>query len=143
MDNQDLAIRTRGLNLWYGTFQALFDVDLDIKQGIITSLIGPSGCGKSTLLRSINRINERLGYVRATGTIDVCGHNILGDDVELLQVRKQVGMVFQRPIRSPFPSETMFCSGIDSIRRRRIGSRRASRTPSFRARWSKSCCGTR
>jgi phosphate transport system ATP-binding protein len=58
------AIRTRKLNLWYGTFQALFDVDLQVRQGIITSLIGPSGCGKSTLLRSVNRINERLGYAR-------------------------------------------------------------------------------
>ena len=58
------AIRTRDLNLWYGTFQALFDVDLAIKEGIITSLIGPSGCGKSTFLRSVNRINERLGYAR-------------------------------------------------------------------------------
>jgi len=95
------AIRTRGLNLWYGTFQALFDVDLDIKQGIITSLIGPSGCGKSTLLRAVNRINERLGYVRTTGTIQVLGHDILDEQVELVQVRKQVGMVFQRP--NPLP----------------------------------------
>ncbi len=63
-DPVELAIRAKQLNLWYGTFQALFDVDLDIKKGMITSLIGPSGCGKSTFLRSINRINERLGYVR-------------------------------------------------------------------------------
>ena len=96
-----LAIRTRGLNLWYGTFQALFDVDLDIRQGIITSMIGPSGCGKSTFLRSVNRINERLGYVRITGTIDVLGNNIYDPGVELVQVRKQVGMVFQRP--NPLP----------------------------------------
>ena len=68
---QPAAIRTRKLNLWYGSFQALFDVDLDIKQGIITSLIGPSGCGKSTFLRSVNRINERLGYVRIDGSIEV------------------------------------------------------------------------
>ena len=97
----DLAIRTRGLNLWYGDFQALFDVDLDIKSGIITSLIGPSGCGKSTYLRSVNRITERLGYVRTAGTIEVHGQNVLGEDVELIQVRKQVGMVFQRP--NPLP----------------------------------------
>ncbi len=97
----DLAIRTRDLNLWYGTFQALFDVDLDIKQGIITSLIGPSGCGKSTFLRSVNRINERLGYVRTTGTIEVLGHDIYAPDVELIQVRKEIGMVFQRP--NPLP----------------------------------------
>lgn len=95
------AIRTRDLNLWYGTFQALFNVDLQIKQGIITSLIGPSGCGKSTLLRSVNRINERLGYVRIDGAIEVLGKNIYDEDVELVQVRKQIGMVFQRP--NPLP----------------------------------------
>ena len=97
----DIAINTEKLNLWYGTFQALFDVDLRVKQGIITSMIGPSGCGKSTFLRTVNRINERLGYVRTTGTVDVMGENILGPKVELIQVRKQVGMVFQRP--NPLP----------------------------------------
>jgi phosphate transport system ATP-binding protein len=96
-----VAIETRRLNLWYGTFQALFDVDLRIRQGIITSMIGPSGCGKSTFLRSVNRINERLGYVRITGDIDVMGQNIYGPEVELVQVRKQIGMVFQRP--NPLP----------------------------------------
>ena len=95
------AIRTRGLDLWYGTFQALFDVDLDIAGGIITSLIGPSGCGKTTLLRSVNRINERLGYVRIQGSIEVHGKNVYDPDVELVQLRKQVGMVFQRP--NPLP----------------------------------------
>ena len=95
------AIRTRGLNLWYGTFQALFDVELDVKEGIITSLIGPSGCGKSTLIRAVNRITERLGYVRTTGSIEVLGHDIYDPDVEIIQVRKQIGMVFQRP--NPLP----------------------------------------
>lgn len=97
----EVAIRTRGLNLWYDTFQALFDVDLDIQQGIITSLIGPSGCGKSTLLRSVNRINERLGYVRTTGSIEVLGHDIYASNIEPVQVRKEIGMVFQRP--NPLP----------------------------------------
>ncbi len=95
------AIQTRSLNLWYGTFQALFDVDLSIPVGRITSMIGPSGCGKSTFLRSVNRINERLGYVRTTGSIEVLGHDIYAESVELVQVRKQVGMVFQRP--NPLP----------------------------------------
>jgi phosphate transport system ATP-binding protein len=97
----EYAIRTSRLNLWYGTFQALFDVDLNIRNGMITSLIGPSGCGKSTFLRSINRINERLGYVRIEGNIDVLDKNIYDPDVELVQVRKQIGMVFQRP--NPLP----------------------------------------
>ena len=95
------AIRTRGLNLWYGDFQALHDIDLDIAQGRITSLIGPSGCGKSTYLRSINRIVQRLDYVRISGSIEVLGHDVLADEVELVQLRKQVGMVFQRP--NPLP----------------------------------------
>jgi phosphate transport system ATP-binding protein len=99
--NADFAIRTNKLNLWYGAFQALYDVDLDIRRGMITSLIGPSGCGKTTYLRSINRINERLGYVRIEGNIDVFGENIYAPQVELVQVRKQVGMVFQRP--NPLP----------------------------------------
>ena len=96
-----LAISTRKLNLWYGTFQALFDIDLHIKQGLITSMIGPSGCGKSTFLRTVNRINERMDYVRISGDVNVMGENIFGPDVEMLQVRKQVGMVFQRP--NPLP----------------------------------------
>jgi phosphate transport system ATP-binding protein len=98
---EGFAIQTRGLNLWYGTFQALYDINLDIREGMITSLIGPSGCGKSTFLRSVNRINERLGYVRIEGSIEVKGHNIYDPDVELVQVRKRVGMVFQRP--NPLP----------------------------------------
>ena len=98
----DLAIDVRGLSLWYGTFQALFEVDLEVKRGSITALIGPSGCGKSTLLRSVNRINERLGtYVRTTGSIHVLGTDVLGKEVELAQLRKEVGMVFQRP--NPLP----------------------------------------
>jgi len=100
-ETSKLAIRTQKLNLWYGTFQALFDIDLDIKEGIITSLIGPSGCGKSTFLRSVNRINERLGYARIEGSIEVLNKNIYDADVELMQVRKQIGMVFQRP--NPLP----------------------------------------
>jgi len=100
---QTYAIQTEGLNLWYGTFQALFDVNLNIRSGRITSLIGPSGCGKSTLLRSINRINERLGYVRVEGGIKVHDQDIYAPSVELLQLRKQIGMVFQRPNPLPLP----------------------------------------
>jgi phosphate transport system ATP-binding protein len=95
------AIKTKDLNLWYGTFQALFDINLMIKKGIITSMIGPSGCGKSTFLRSVNRINERLGYVRISGSIEVQEQNIYAPEVELIQLRKEVGMVFQRP--NPLP----------------------------------------
>ncbi len=95
------AIETRKLSLWYGDFQALMDVDLQIRKGMITSLIGPSGCGKTTLLRSVNRINERLGYVRTTGSIEVLGQDVYAPDVDPAQLRKEVGMVFQRP--NPLP----------------------------------------
>jgi phosphate transport system ATP-binding protein len=114
----DVAIHTRALNLWYGTFQALFDINLDIKSGMITSLIGPSGCGKSTFLRSVNRINERLDYVRIEGAVEVMGNDIYAPDVELVQVRKQIGMVFQRP--NPLPlsirDNVLFGHGIHTPR---------------------------
>lgn len=97
----EYAICSRQLNLWYGTFQALREIDLNIRHGMITAMIGPSGCGKSTFLRCCNRINERLGYVRTTGTIEILGTNIYDPAVELIQLRKQVGMVFQRP--NPLP----------------------------------------
>ncbi|MEO6594642.1 MAG: phosphate ABC transporter ATP-binding protein [Planctomycetota bacterium] len=96
-----LAIEVLDLNLWYGKFQALYEVALEVKAGIVTALIGPSGCGKSTLLRSCNRINERLGYVTTTGTIKVLGLDIYDENASRIQVRRHVGMVFQRP--NPLP----------------------------------------
>jgi phosphate transport system ATP-binding protein len=97
----DHSITTRDLNLWYAKFQALKNVTVDIKQGLITSLIGPSGCGKTTLLRCFNRVNERYGYVTTTGEIKILGKNIYDQDVSLIELRKAVGMVFQRP--NPLP----------------------------------------
>jgi phosphate transport system ATP-binding protein len=96
-----LCIVTRGVDLWYGSFQALTDVSIEIKSGLITSLIGPSGCGKTTLLRCFNRINERFPYVRTSGEIEVLGQNIYHPAVSLIELRKSVGMVFQRP--NPLP----------------------------------------
>ncbi len=95
------AIETSRLSLWYGGFQALREVSVEIKHGIITSLIGPSGCGKTTLLRCFNRVNERYGGVRTTGEIRVLGQNIYDPKVSLVELRKAVGMVFQRP--NPLP----------------------------------------
>ena len=95
------GIITRDLCLWYAKFQALINVNVDIKRGIITSLIGPSGCGKTTLLRCFNRVNERYGYVTTKGLIQLHGKNIYDEDVSLIELRKSVGMVFQRP--NPLP----------------------------------------
>jgi phosphate transport system ATP-binding protein len=95
------SIHTQGLNLWYGQFQALKDVSIRVKPGLVTALIGPSGCGKTTLLRCFNRINERYGNVTTTGQITILGKNIYDHDVSLSELRKSVGMVFQRP--NPLP----------------------------------------
>jgi phosphate transport system ATP-binding protein len=95
------SIQTRGLNLWYGDFQALKEVSIQVKPGLITALIGPSGCGKTTLLRCFNRINERYGNVTTTGEVIVLGKNIYDADVSLSELRKSIGMVFQRP--NPLP----------------------------------------
>ncbi len=97
----EYSITTRALNLWYAKFQALKGIDVDIKKGLITSLIGPSGCGKTTLLRCFNRVNERYGYVTTQGEIKLLGKNIYDPDVSLIELRKSIGMVFQRP--NPLP----------------------------------------
>ena len=102
MSNQNNnAIVTEDLDLWYGDFQALEKVSLNLRSGIITGLIGPSGCGKTTFLRCLNRVNERYGNVRTEGTINLLGKNIYDPDVSLIELRKSVGMVFQRP--NPLP----------------------------------------
>jgi len=95
------GIRTRNLSLWYGDFQALDEVSIDVCPQLVTSLIGPSGCGKTTLLRCFNRINERYGNVTTSGEVTILGKNIYADDVSLSELRKTVGMVFQRP--NPLP----------------------------------------
>jgi len=96
-----ISLETNNLNLWYGDFQALIDVNARVKSGLITGLIGPSGCGKSTLLRCFNRVNERYGNVTTTGQIKIMGKNIYDSDVCLPELRKAVGMVFQKP--NPLP----------------------------------------
>ncbi|MEQ1851079.1 MAG: phosphate ABC transporter ATP-binding protein [Chthoniobacteraceae bacterium] len=101
MNEPRLSITTRDLKLWYGKFQALKGIHADIKHGMITSLIGPSGCGKTTLLRCFNRVNERYGNVTTTGEIKLLDKNIYDPDVSLIELRKAVGMVFQRP--NPLP----------------------------------------
>jgi phosphate transport system ATP-binding protein len=97
----EAKLRTEGLSLWYGTFQALKEVGFTVLPNAITSIIGPSGCGKSTLLRCFNRLNELIPGVRTTGTITLDGAAVSGPRADLVSLRKRVGMVFQRP--NPFP----------------------------------------
>ncbi len=101
MSEPNFSITTQDVCLWYTKFQALKNVNVSIRHGQITSLIGPSGCGKTTLLRCFNRVNERYGYVTTQGEIKVLNKNIYDSDVSLIELRKRVGMVFQRP--NPLP----------------------------------------
>ncbi|MDD5770834.1 MAG: phosphate ABC transporter ATP-binding protein PstB [Candidatus Omnitrophica bacterium] len=94
-------IRVDNLNLWYGDFQALIDVGAHFPEREITAMIGPSGCGKSTLLRVFNRMNDFVEGVRVSGQVIIDGQDIISDKPDLVKLRKNVGMVFQRP--NPFP----------------------------------------
>ncbi|MGD2077512.1 MAG: phosphate ABC transporter ATP-binding protein PstB [Chloroflexota bacterium] len=94
-------IEVRDFSFYYGDFQALEGVTLDIKEKQITALIGPSGCGKSTFLRSLNRMNDTIQSARAEGTVLLDGQDIYAPEVDVVELRQKIGMVFQRP--NPFP----------------------------------------
>ena len=94
-------ITVEGLDLWYGSTQALHHVSMDIPEKSITALIGPSGCGKSTFLKTLDRMNDLVPGVRIEGTVEYDGKNIFAPDVDVNELRRQVGMVFQKP--NPFP----------------------------------------
>jgi phosphate transport system ATP-binding protein len=95
------AIEVRDLSLFYGSFQALRNIGLDIRRNKISALIGPSGCGKTTFLRALNRMNDLIDGVRTTGKVLIDGRDIYAAGTDLLALRQKVGMVFQRP--NPFP----------------------------------------
>ena len=94
-------ITVKDLNLWYGNNQALYDIDLGIPEKSITAFIGPSGCGKSTLLKTFNRMNDLVKDVHITGEVLYNGQDIYAPEVEVSELRRQIGMVFQKP--NPFP----------------------------------------
>jgi phosphate transport system ATP-binding protein len=98
---QGAKIRAQKVNVFYGAKQALFDVDLDIGERMVTALIGPSGCGKSTFLRCLNRMNDTIDIARVTGTIELDGEDIYESGIDVVELRARVGMVFQKP--NPFP----------------------------------------
>jgi phosphate transport system ATP-binding protein len=97
---QGTSLDVKNFNLWYGKSQALFDVNMSIQKGMVTALIGPSGCGKSTLLRCINRMNDLIDDLRISGQIRVGDFDIYGPGVDVIALRKRMGMVFQKP--NPF-----------------------------------------
>jgi phosphate transport system ATP-binding protein len=100
-EQHELKMTARDVNLWYGQKQALFDVSLDIPDRSVTALIGPSGCGKSTFLRCLNRMNDVIEGTRMKGDIRLDGEDIYARDIDPVQLRARVGMVFQKP--NPFP----------------------------------------
>lgn len=99
--NDNTILSSRGLDLFYGEHQALKKVDMDISQRQVTALIGPSGCGKSTFLKTLDRMNDLVPGVRISGTVSYRGQDIYAPEVDVTWLRKQIGMVFQKP--NPFP----------------------------------------
>jgi phosphate transport system ATP-binding protein len=105
MENATKKFEIEKLNLFYGNFQALSDIDMAIYNHKITALIGPSGCGKSTFIRTLNRMNDLILSVRTTGSVKFDERDIYAADYDVIKLRKKVGMVFQKP--NPFP-KTIF-----------------------------------
>jgi phosphate transport system ATP-binding protein len=116
------VVETLGFNFWYGPNQALHDVTMKIPKGKITAIIGPSGCGKSTLLRSINRLNDLLDDVHYSGDILLNGDSIYGRGVDVIELRKRMGMVFQKS--NPFPmsiyENVVYPLRVDGERRKQV-----------------------
>ena len=98
---EEAVLSVEKFNLWYGKKQALFDVSLPVPRGKVTALIGPSGCGKSTLLRSVNRLNDLIDIVRIEGDMTLNGDSIYAPGVDVIELRRRMGMVFQKS--NPFP----------------------------------------
>lgn len=99
--DRPLKVQSKSLSLWYGTNHALKDINLDINNYEITALIGPSGCGKSTFLRALNRMNDLIPNVRVKGTVELDSTDVYAKNIDVVELRRRVGMVFQKP--NPFP----------------------------------------
>jgi phosphate transport system ATP-binding protein len=97
----EIEISIKNLNLWFGNFQALKNINIDIPKNAVTALIGPSGCGKSTFIKTLDRMNDLVDNVKFTGEVMYKGRNILDSDTDVVELRKEIGMVFQKP--NPFP----------------------------------------
>jgi len=121
VEREEAVLEVRDFQFWYGDKQALFDVGMKMPRGQITAIVGPSGCGKSTLLRSINRLNDLLDDVRIEGDIILNGDSIYGRNVDVIELRKRMGMVFQKS--NPFPmsiyENVVYSLRVDGVRDRR------------------------
>jgi phosphate transport system ATP-binding protein len=101
LQDEETILEIEDFNLWYGDKQALFDINMTLPKGKVTALIGPSGCGKSTLLRSVNRMNDLIDNILITGSMNLGEGNIYGKNVDVIELRRRMGMVFQKS--NPFP----------------------------------------
>lgn len=101
MKNNDIRLEVKNFNFYYGEFQALKNINMDFYKNKVTALIGPSGCGKSTFLRSVNRMNDLIDISKYEGEIQLDGDDIFSKKYDIVELRKKVGMVFQKP--NPFP----------------------------------------
>ncbi|MBD3309284.1 phosphate ABC transporter ATP-binding protein, partial [candidate division KSB3 bacterium] len=131
------AVEVENFSLWYGLKQALFSNTMDVERGLVTALIGPSGCGKSTLLRSMNRMNDLIDGLQLEGEIRLDGANIYQKDIDVIGLRKRMGMVFQKP--NPFPMNIVdnvtYPLKVDGIRDRRVLEETAERALKGAAIW--------
>jgi phosphate transport system ATP-binding protein len=122
LEKEDHVLEVQDFNLWYGQKQALFDVSMGIPRGKVTAMIGPSGCGKSTLLRCVNRMNDLIDVVRIEGDMRLNGDSIYAKGVDVIELRKRMGMVFQKP--NPFPmsiyENVVYPLRIDGERNKRV-----------------------
>ncbi|MFT4542063.1 MAG: phosphate transport system ATP-binding protein [Planctomycetota bacterium] len=120
--SEETVLGIKDFNLWYGDTQALHDISLTVPHGKVTALIGPSGCGKSTLLRCVNRMNDLIDSVSIEGVMELNGDPIYGKGVDVIELRKRIGMVFQKP--NPFPmsifENVVYSLRIDGIRDRQV-----------------------
>jgi phosphate transport system ATP-binding protein len=122
LTRESAVVEIDRFNLWYGSKQALFDIAMHIPRGKVTALVGPSGCGKSTLLRSVNRLNDLIDNVRFAGDMRLEGSSIYEPGVDVIELRKRMGMVFQKP--NPFPmsiyENVVYSLRIDGENRRSV-----------------------
>jgi phosphate transport system ATP-binding protein len=119
---EEMVVDVRDFNLFYGAKQALYSIAMGVPHGKVTALIGPSGCGKSTLLRSVNRMNDLIDSVRTQGEMFLSGDAIFGSNVDVIELRKRIGMVFQKP--NPFPmsifENVVYSLRIDGVTERNV-----------------------